>query len=659
MFPLCLPLLPPLLFFLCGCRSDSGLPPSTELGELFSAELRALDREEAAIEEELQSLPSLPQGPLPLRIGYSSKPGPTSRQGAAQFIRLDLGRRQRIDRIVLVPVALDAKTSYGFPVNWRLELADDASFEEPVVVADYTTRDFPNPGIYPVNVPVNGIFAQFVRLTVTRLHNDVLALGEMMVLQGNRNLAADLNAGEAIRTKDSDENPPRWSVGNLVDGQSILGMPLGIVPSHTEGYKSAPASRADTTKWVQVDLGEERIIDEVRLLPARSGELLSRFGFGFPVRFKVETSSDPEFKTAALIEDVRQLNPYENPVIVRAPRVKGRYVRVTASRLSQGIDEFILALSELEVYSDGENVARGAPVSALDSQETGIWSTRFLTDGFTSLKNILPWPEYLAGLERRRELEKRLESLPQLRRKLTRQVLHRLVLWTVAGAGALGMLWVAGVWRHRRLRRQEMEQLRRRIARDVHDEIGSGLGTIALLSQMACDDARNSETAREDFREINRLSREITESLRDIVWFIRPGTRTVEDLAQRLRETTASMLGAVPHQFEADPVISTHELPLEFKRQVLLFFKEALHNLIRHAAATHALVHVGGDQRRFTLRVEDNGRGFDAAKRSSGAGLTGMQQRAATLGGSLTVDSAPGRGTRLRLEVPWPKRGGL
>ena len=278
-----------------------------------------------------------------------------------------------------------------------------------------------------------------------------------------------------------------------------------------------------------------------------------------------------------------------------------------------------------------------------------------MTDGFTSQRQVAAWPAYLDGLEQRRQKEVRLAALPELRQDLTRRIIARITAWVlgIACLSALAIGWA--LRRNHRERRRELEALRQRIARDVHDEIGSGLGTIALLSQMAGAKQSHPEEARQDFSEINHLSREVTESLRDIVWLIRPGTRTLGDLAQRLRETAASMLAAVPHEFTVDPAVQGRALPLEFKRQVLLVFKEALHNLMRHASAGRAVVKVGGDATQFTLELEDDGRGFDPAAPVSGAGLTGMKQRAATLGGRLDIESRAGGGTRLKLAVPWPR----
>lgn len=642
-------------------------PHTGGLTEILSPELRQLDAEERNLRQELPTLPTIFPEQQTERIGYSGKPLSQRRMPQdSRFIRFDLGSKQTIDRVVLVPadfaIDQDAGAGYGFPVRWRVEVADEASFEDAVVLADHTGEDFPNPGLWPVSVKAPEVSGRYVRLTAMKLFSrggrSLLALGEMMVLQDGRNLAASLPP-EAIRVSDSDEVPRSWSQRNLVDGQSVLGTPSGVIPARTEGFQSHPERTPDAVKWVQVDLGSELPLEEVRLLPARAGGYPLRRGFGFPLRYRVEVSVDPDFKSPVTVSDRMEEdfpNPRENPVVVRVPGTAARYVRLTASRLTERFDDYVLALAELQVISGGRNVALGAPASALDSRESGIWSTRFLTDGFTSQRDIAEWPDFLDRLERRRLVEARLAEIPLLRQEVTRDVLRRISWWSAFAAGGLILITLVALRRNQLGRRRELQALRQRIARDVHDEIGSGLGTIALLSQMAGANQAHPAQVRQDFSEIHTLSREITESLRDIVWLIRPETRTMGDLAQRLRETAAAMLAAVPHEFEADPSVSGRELPLEFKRQILLVFKEALHNLMRHSGATEAQVRVGGDPGKFSLELRDNGRGFDAGRPVSGAGMTGMRQRASTLGGVLVIQTSPGMGTRLRLEVPWPKR---
>jgi signal transduction histidine kinase len=263
------------------------------------------------------------------------------------------------------------------------------------------------------------------------------------------------------------------------------------------------------------------------------------------------------------------------------------------------------------------------------------------------------WPEYVTSLQKRRKLELGLSELRGRRRVATERVVRTAIQWSAAIIGLLVLITLVHMWRSHRARRRDLAALRRRLAQDIHDEIGSGLGTIALLSSMGSGNQTHPDGAREEFTEIQRLSRTVTESLRDIVWFIRPETRTVGDLADRLRETADSMLAGIPHRFTADCPSLQRELPLDHKRQVLMFFKEAMHNIIRHSGAANASISINGDSHCFRLVIKDDGCGFDAAAPRTGAGITGMKQRAKTVGGKLSIESTPGQGTSLTLEVPW------
>lgn len=655
----------------CTPSGDEGSGGIRVVTDYLSSEIRELDGRIAARREELTALPDLFRNQQSDRIGYHSKPSdPKAQPGVVprpdtRTIRVDLGVKQRIDSVVLVPADYasgpDTGEGYGFPVRFRVEVSDDPGFEESRVLADHTGEDFPNPRRFPVVIPAEDVQTRYVRLTATDLWTSggrsLLALGELMVLQGGRNLAAGLPT-EAVRATDSDEAPPTWGRANLVDGQSVLGAPQGIQQAATRGFQSLPEKKADVPSWVMVDLGREVPLHEIRLLPARSGEFPARRGFGFPLRYKVEIAgeADASFAQAVVVDDHSRydmLNPRENPVSIRVPGTPARFVKVTATRRAERLDDYVFALAELQVFSGGENVAASASVSAQNSLENAEWSTKYLTDGQTSLRVLLPWPEYTAALEKRRLIEASIRDLVARRRSVTDRVLRLTLQWSsiaiaVAVAGTL-----IHMWRSRRARRRELAALRRRLAQDIHDEIGSGLGTISLLSQMGGGNDTHPEDAREEFNEIHRLSRAVTESLRDIVWFIRPETRTVGDLAQRLKETSASMLAGIPHEFTADAPATQRDLPLEPKRQILLFFKEALHNIIRHSAATKAEIRITGDEKYFRLLIRDYGCGFDPAEPRSGAGLTGMKQRAKTLGGRLSIDTAPGCGTSLTLEVPW------
>jgi alpha-L-rhamnosidase len=146
------------------------------------------------------------------------------------------------------------------------------------------------------------------------------------------------------------------------------------------GYHGAVAKGPDETKWVQVDLGASRAIEAVELHPC---DHVGVKGFGFPVRFRIEASDDADFKAAAAIADHTKADAPNPGAAVRrfaAPAgAKGRYVRVTVTKLYSYKNQFLAALARMAVLSGGKNIASGAPVAALDSIEDFGWSKASLT----------------------------------------------------------------------------------------------------------------------------------------------------------------------------------------------------------------------------------------------------------------------------------------
>ncbi len=171
--------------------------------------------------------------------------------------------------------------------------------------------------------------------------------------------------------------------------QELANAPLPIVhpSSNSNGYHSAIHPTPDALAWVQVDLGQTQPIDEIRLVPARPTDFPDSPGFGFPLRFRVEASEDPSFaKPLILVEESRpdtDGQPDET-FVVRPIKVRARYVRVVANRLWKRTDDYVFALSELEVVSKGKNLTTNAKVTSLNSIESGRWSAKFLVDGFDS-----------------------------------------------------------------------------------------------------------------------------------------------------------------------------------------------------------------------------------------------------------------------------------
>ncbi|MFN0068059.1 MAG: DUF1549 domain-containing protein [Limisphaerales bacterium] len=191
--------------------------------------------------------------------------------------------------------------------------------------------------------------------------------------------------------------------------------------SPANGWHSGIESAPDVMKWVQVDLGEPRALDEIRLIPARPTDFTDTPGFGFPVRFRVEAADTEDFATAHVVADHTAadfVNPGDEPVLLPGGGRRARFVRVTATRLWKRTGDYVFALGELQAVSGGTNAALGRPVSALDSIEAGRWGRARLVDGFDSHRRLgsPPAPE-LAGPAKQR-LEEEIRALHDRRREL-------------------------------------------------------------------------------------------------------------------------------------------------------------------------------------------------------------------------------------------------
>ncbi|HZZ81017.1 MAG TPA: DUF1549 domain-containing protein, partial [Gemmataceae bacterium] len=191
--------------------------------------------------------------------------------------------------------------------------------------------------------------------------------------------------------------------------------------SPTNGYHSGIAPTPDATKWVQIDLGKPTPITAIRLLPARPTDFRDAPGFGFPLRYKIALSNDENFaRSETLVDNTKAdvANPGDQPLAFVAGK-DFRYVRVTAQKLWHRTNDYVFALGEMEIYSRGKNVARGAKVTALDSIEAGRWSTRHLVDGFTSRARLLD----ASAVQPRLSLEVSLQRAEVERRKLSEMLI--------------------------------------------------------------------------------------------------------------------------------------------------------------------------------------------------------------------------------------------
>jgi signal transduction histidine kinase len=201
----------------------------------------------------------------------------------------------------------------------------------------------------------------------------------------------------------------------------------------------------------------------------------------------------------------------------------------------------------------------------------------------------------------------------------------------------------------------ELANVRARIALDLHDDIGSNLTKIAILSEVARQQQPGADTTPDGpLPSIARISRESVAAMSDIVWAINPHRDRLLDLVRRMRKHAEEVLSSrgIKVSFSAPADNLDVKLGVDVRRDLFLIFKEAINNVARHAVPTRVDIVLQADRPMLRLLITDDGRGFDPGLRVEGDGLVSMRHRAQRLGGSLDVRSAAGLGTTIEARLP-------
>jgi ligand-binding sensor domain-containing protein len=219
-----------------------------------------------------------------------------------------------------------------------------------------------------------------------------------------------------------------------------------------------------------------------------------------------------------------------------------------------------------------------------------------------------------------------------------------LAILTLAGG-----LSAAYVYRVRRL--LEIERLRSRIAADLHDDVGSEIGHIALASQLLARKGMLPENEQHQLLSIGTSALHASEMMKEVVWLLNPKNDSLQDILLKMKTSAAELLVGIDYAFEAPQGEFPGRVDLKIKRNVFLMYKEILHNIVKHARATRVSIQVQIRPRYLGLTVSDNGIGFDTSAQTTGNGLGNLRNRAAQIGGNLSISSESGMGTTIALNV--------
>lgn len=568
------------------------------------------------------------------------------------WLELTWDSPQRFDSIALVPTRLTNQsgdaTNYGFPESFLIEATrfkDGETFT--LIKVDNTRLSLRRGEPLLLNVSAAGIKSlRIVPLKLTPLgdKNELfLSLAEWMVFQKSTNIARK----GVFSAKASTEGEYGWGLRYLNDEQTVLGPPEFPSLGNSLGWHgdSDPA-------WVIIDLGAVETFDAVRLIAAKGDGPTKGPGFGFPVQFHFDVCTDLSLGDWQMVwnSGSRNIkNPGYNPMTIPFTPAKGRYLRMSIDKMDTP-DEYTvprLLLSELEVLHKGRNLAAYCTVRTSDRRKIishdgiRVWSAASLTDGYTSSGKIMPEHLWVSQLSERFDLRCEKTLLLQERDEILR-FWNRLAIATIIVTLLIVAVTLA-IWlnRVRKGNRNVLESLRTSISNDLHDEVGSNLATIALLSELS--------PSVENIENINRLSRETSLALREIVQITLAPDGNQKNVTDRLREIASLMLS--DHQWTF-VVEETGIFDLKQRKNIVFFFKESLHNIIRHAQASRVSIVFKKSLHHYHLLIEDDGIGIHASRAEHPSHLRTLRQRAESLSGTFHVDSQPSLGTRLSLKFP-------
>lgn len=624
---------------------------SVAAGSLLSPETDSIRQEIEEIEAELGSLPVIPINASPWTLGYSSNQRET--QEPPVVIEINFPSPAPVDLVALLPATYtddgEAIRAFAFPLHFSIErLLPDGSV---TMLANHLDADFPAPGIEPQLFPCSGKEPTAgLRITITKLPSNptwwsathTVALSEIMAFAGERNVA--LNS--EVEASASFEFSYVWSSTCITDGFSLFSP---IDHSLSNPMENFSALRKDVV--LSMDLGEERQIDEFHLWPVDHSiqhNFPASSGVGFPRSIRVELASSQDFSDSQTVYQESRLThrPGSGPFMRQIPPTAARYVRLT---LGNGLRDFRrgehieIALSEIEVLEGGSVVSTGLPFRSrkYETPPTGLTE---LSDGSSAQGEILPLRLWVTLFARRVELERKLAALKgDLGVAQHDDEKRATTILFIAITLILGLIQM--IWLVRAAARRRWARMRERIACDLHDEIGANVSSIAHTAELLDETIQEPSTVQT--RLLGNLIGSARLTSRETKHFIRfiEGEDQDRNLTEQFARVTDQILGTIPVTTSFQNIRSFNRMDPSTKWNLLLFFKEALNNIIKHARATAVEITTRRTGSRMELVVSDNGCGLP----EDGTTCRHLESRAKMLGGHLEIKSRAGSGTSVIL----------
>lgn len=621
--------------------------PLGRMARLINPSLVEVEERIDFLEKRLQTLAAF--SPKPSRYGFGWRAGQLSGDEAPPSLTLDLGDVYPLSDVWVLP----SWPQFGeerllFPLRLKVEVANNADFSDATTVYATSNKLHEDQSGQPLRIPAQDIDARYVRLKVLLGHfrgpQALSTISEFMVFSGGE----PVSFGATVTATGSVDGEDQWNPSFAIDGRTPLGCWQGGTWTKSRGQLVELRGSETEAQW-QIDLGETTAIDRIALFPYE----LPEFGgsCALPGQVKIAIGDQPtpapgDFTTY-------QAGETFCPLIHSTPGRSGRYVTIRGLDPLQIGDLRALPLSEIEVWSLGRNLAADRTIS-LTVDGKNIEVSPEIHDGYANGLKIIPMAHWLRQLDDRRLIETELATLHPMRAGMIAESELNATWGASVAIGLTFLIPVALVERRRLVSRKQIDTLRKRIASDLHDDIGSNLGSISLIARSAKRDLvrlHGPDAVAEDLSEVETIARESSLAMRDIVWLLERRQDSIGDFVQRMRDTSARMLRDIDYHIHCRSNRTAAKMTLDAKRHLFLFFKETLHNIVKHSKATEVTIRIYDHGDSLVMEVEDNGIGLPVDAIGKAAAVRKLTDRAEVLEGRLTVESQPNQGTSLRLEV--------
>jgi ligand-binding sensor domain-containing protein/two-component sensor histidine kinase len=226
--------------------------------------------------------------------------------------------------------------------------------------------------------------------------------------------------------------------------------------------------------------------------------------------------------------------------------------------------------------------------------------------------------------------------------------------WFILLAFILVIIIVYSLYRYRIRQLLRVQEVRNRIATDLHDDIGSALTNINILATLSSSNINNSKKAEGFLKRISEEVNKSSQSLDDIVWSINTMNDSFEQMAARMRRYAAELFEAANIHYELlfDEKLTHQKLRMEQRREIFFIFKEAVNNIYKHAQASFVEIELKQERNNFFMMIKDNGKGFDVSVQTTRNGIKNIFARTDKCKGSCNIVSGES-GTTIKICMPF------